>query len=160
MPNNRFFMTGETERLTKHHIPALDEDWIEIKSKLNQKDQEDMQQHQIELQLKTTNRAEARRMQREGQSPVEANYRSSTTYLLSLAIVDWSFVDTDTNSKIPITIENLLQLDPRLSEAIQEAIDERNPMSWESNGRNPATSNISRSSKENPSLSQPTQSVT
>ncbi len=158
MPSNRFFISAEITRLTRDNIPELEDDWIEIKSKLNQKDQEDMQQHQIDVQLKASSRAEARRMQREGKSPVETSYRSATTFLLSLAIIDWSFIDKDTNSKIPITIENLHQLDPRLSTAIHEEIDERNPMSWETNGTNPVSLNTNSPLKENPLVSQPTQS--
>ena len=136
MPTNRFFVTSQVDRLTKEDIPVLEDDWVEIKSKLTQKDQEEMTQHQLDVQMTATTRAEARRMQREGKQPIQTTYRSATSFLLSLAIIDWSFIDEVTNSKIPVTLENIHQLDPRLVEAINEEIDERNPMSWE-NGKSP-----------------------
>lgn len=158
MPSNRFFVSSQVDRLTKEDIPNLEDDWIDIKSKLNQKDQEEMQQYQIEVEMKATSRAEARRMQREGKSPVQTSYRAATSFLLSLAIIDWSFTDEETNSKIPVTLENIQQLDPRLVEAINEEIDERNPMSWE-NEKTPAQLNIDKLLKASQSLSQNEQSV-
>lgn len=159
MPKNRFFVDSQVVRLTKEDIPALEEDWIEIKAKLNQKDQEEMQQHQIDVEMMATTRAEARRMQREGKSPMRTSYRSATSFLLSLAIIDWSFQDEATNSKIEVTLDNIHQLDPRLAEAINEEIDSRNPTSWESE-KTPVPSSISNLLKGNPLLSQHEQSVT
>lgn len=159
MPNNKFFVSSQTDTLTKEDIPALEEDWITIKSKLNQKDQEEMQQHQIEIEMVATSRAEARRMQRAGKSPMQTSYRSATSFLLSLAIIDWSFMDSETNSKIPITLENIHQLDPRLAEALNEEIDARNPMSWESE-KTPVQLNTDNLLKESQLLSQKEQYVT
>ncbi len=159
MPKNRFFVDSQIDRLTKEDIPALGVDWIDIKSKLNQKDQEEMQQHQIEIEMVATSRAEARRIQKAGKAPMQTSYRSATSFLLSLAIVDWSFIDTDTDSKIPITLENIHQLDPRLAESLNEEIDARNPMSWESE-KSQVLSNTDKLLKVKQSLSQNAPSVT
>ena len=56
------------------------------------------------------------------------SYNPDTAFLLSVAILDWSFMDETTQQKIPITVDSLGNMDPSLANLIQAQIDIRNPM--------------------------------
>ena len=131
MLNHRFFIPQDglnQEKLTSEEIPELGDDWVLIKKKLTTNDFTKMQGKIIQYETLAKTRAEAQRMKIAGESPVKMSYNPDTAFLLSVAILDWSFMDETTQQKVPITVDSLGNMDPTLANLIQAQIDIRNPM--------------------------------
>lgn len=119
--SSKYFTSAtDTER-----IDIDDDNWVDIKSKLSISDHDRMTAKMVELEYVTSSNGTRKRDR--NKSPIKANFRPSTQFLLQLAITDWSFKD-DAGKKITLDYEHIGLLRADVAIVIEEAIGERNPM--------------------------------
>lgn len=124
MQKHRYFVDSEVDR-----IDLEDGDWVDIKAKLSIADQDKLSEMMLDIQVDTTptNRAERRRRRDSGQSNYNATFRPSTSALLQVSVVDWSFTYED-GSKVPLNPEMINKMDARLANQLEAEINDRNPL--------------------------------
>jgi len=121
---HKYFVDSEVDR-----IDLGDGEWVEIKSKLSIGDQDKLSEMMMTIEVDTApaNRSERRRRKDSGQSNYNATFKPSTSALLQVSIVDWSFT-YESGEKVPLTPEMVNRMDAKLANQLEEEINDRNPL--------------------------------
>ncbi len=108
-------------------------EWIDIKSKLSIHDQDLLNQRLVEIEKVITSTKRGKGFRNSNNSDVgeiTAKFRPSSQALLEIAIVNWSFKDSE-GKEIPVTFDNIGRLETWVAHIIEDEVDSRNPLAQE-----------------------------